>query len=78
MLAMILHRPRGVHFYRVEITDTLFGEYLVLREWGRRGRRAGRRQNGFSTLRDAVTAADRWQKRARRRGYALTEERFAA
>lgn len=77
MLNLVLHRPRGVNFYRVEVTDNLFGEYLVMREWGRRGRAAGMRSTWFSNLRDAAMAADLWRRRAQRRGYALTEQRYA-
>ncbi|ABA80271.1 WGR domain-containing protein [Rhodobacter sphaeroides] len=63
-------------FYRVELAYNLFGEYTVLREWGRRSPgRAGRRLvTWFSNLRDACLAAERWHQRARRRGYHTTIE----
>ncbi|MCT2540913.1 WGR domain-containing protein [Sedimentimonas flavescens] len=77
MLSLLLHRPTARAFYRVEIADNLFGEYSVLREWGRQGRRAGMRVNWFSNLREAARAADRWRGRAIRRGYRLTERRAA-
>lgn len=87
MLTLILHRARpGVRpcamnppesFYRVEVADNLFGEYTVLREWGPAGRSGRQVVNWFSNLREAVTAADRWQRRARSRGYHLTERALA-
>lgn len=73
MLTVILHRNPVQAFYRLEITDNLFGEYTVAREWGRRGRRLGTRLSCFGNLRDAVQAADRWHGRALARGYRLTE-----
>ncbi|MDF1620316.1 WGR domain-containing protein [Pseudothioclava nitratireducens] len=77
MLSLIMHRARGLRFYRVEVSDTLFGEYLVEREWGRMGRASGTRRTWFSNLREAAQAADRWRHRAQNRGYALTERRYA-
>lgn len=60
-------------YYRVDVAYNLFGEYSVLREWGLRGRPgAGAGQHRitwFANLREACIAAERWQKRARRRGY---------
>ncbi|MDZ4134212.1 MAG: WGR domain-containing protein [Paracoccaceae bacterium] len=60
-------------YYRVDVAYNLFGEYTVLREWGLRARCGAlggqRRITWFSNLRDACLAAERWQKRAMRRGY---------
>ena len=68
---LLLHaQPR---FYRVEVADTLFGDYSVSREWGRCGRGGRQRMAWFSNLRDAVVAADRWQKQAIGRGYKQKE-----
>lgn len=72
-----LHEKDGVaRFYRVELGYNLFGEYTVLREWGRRRPGvAGRRLvTWFSNLREACLAAERWQQRAGRRGYRTTIE----
>ncbi|WP_339114041.1 WGR domain-containing protein [Thioclava sp. GXIMD2076] len=73
MLTLLLHRPSAQEFYRVEVSDNLFGEYTVQREWGRDGRARGMRNVLFTNLRDAVQAADTWRLKAARRGYALTE-----
>ena len=56
-------------FYRVAVEYNLFGEYSVSREWGRRGRRGQEIMAWFSNLRDACLAAERWRRRAERRGY---------
>jgi predicted DNA-binding WGR domain protein len=59
----------GVRFYRVEVAETLFGDYTVSREWGPRGRTGRRMQVWHGNLRDAVQVADDWRRRAMRRGY---------
>lgn len=71
MLTFILLRDAGaaMRFYRVELAYNLFGEYSVLREWGSRRGRGNRRVSWFSNLRDACIAAERWNRRAMRRGY---------
>jgi predicted DNA-binding WGR domain protein len=56
-------------FYRVDVAYNLFGEYSVMREWGPKGRRGRHLLVWFSNLRDACLAAERWRKRALRRGY---------
>ncbi|MBU9697738.1 WGR domain-containing protein [Rhodobacteraceae bacterium HSP-20] len=62
-----------VWFYRVEVSYNLFGEYSVLREWGRTGKRGKALLVWFSNLRDACLAAERWRRRAGRRGYRALE-----
>jgi len=79
MLTLLSHRappgpcPAPQSFYRVEVSDNLFGEYTVLREWGAAGRGGRQVVCWFSNLREAVLAADRWHRRAQSRGYHLTE-----
>ena len=65
------------HFYRVEVNYNLFGEYTVIREWGRVGSRGCHVSAWFANLRDAVLAADQSCLRATTRGYNLTERAFA-
>ncbi|MBR3369810.1 MAG: WGR domain-containing protein [Rhodobacteraceae bacterium] len=83
MLTLICHRVTGgavaapTHFYRVDVTYNLFGEYTVIREWGQVGSR-GRNVNAwFANLRDAILVADQFHRRATDRGYCLTEKVFA-
>ena len=73
MLNLLLHTPTSRRFYRVEVSDNLFGEYTVLREWGLQGQTGASCLRWFSNLRDAVHAAERFRRRAQRRGYALSE-----
>jgi len=68
LLSFLLLHNR-MRFYRVEVAETLFGDYTVSREWGRRGRPGRRMQVAHGNLREAVQAADRWRSRALRRGY---------
>lgn len=72
LLSFLLQHAEA-RFYRVEVTENLFGEYSVCREWGPRGRagaRSGRQMLvWFSNLRDAVIAADNWRRHATQRGY---------
>lgn len=73
MLNLLLHTPNARRFYRVEISDNLFGEYTVLREWGLHGHSGSSCLRWFSNLRDAVSAAETFRRRAQRRGYSLSE-----
>ena len=58
------------HFYRVEIIGNLFGEFSVIREWGRQGGRAREKVDLFEGLLEASRAADRHRRARMRRGYA--------
>ncbi|MFD2739749.1 WGR domain-containing protein [Sulfitobacter aestuarii] len=76
MLECLLYRrcpARRPAFYRVEITQNLFSEVSVLREWGHCGTQPRVLVNCFSNLRDASKAADGFRDRALRRGYLRAE-----
>ncbi|MFU8899037.1 MAG: WGR domain-containing protein [Roseinatronobacter sp.] len=76
MITLLSHRPTTADFYRVDVSYNLFGEYTVIREWGRRGKAGRHMIVWFSNLREAAVAADRWHRRACARGYAPSESRF--
>lgn len=82
MLTLLCHRTAPdarevlTHFYRVEVSYNLFGEYTVIREWGRVGSRGREVSAWFANLRDAVLVADRSARQATKRGYDLTEKSF--
>jgi predicted DNA-binding WGR domain protein len=57
-------------FYVVDITPTLFGEWAVLREWGRRGSPGYHAVEQLSTAREAHADEQRTIKRRLQRGYA--------
>ena len=71
MLTFLLTRPAKSEprYYRVEVAYNLFGEYSVVREWGKTGRRGQHLLVWFSNLREACAAAEMWRRRAMRRGY---------
>ncbi|MBN2630473.1 MAG: WGR domain-containing protein [Rhodobacteraceae bacterium] len=66
---LIQTAPSRRRFYRVDVVYNLFGEYSVVREWGQAGRKGRHMLVWFSNLRDACLAAERWRRRAQRRGY---------
>jgi predicted DNA-binding WGR domain protein len=56
-------------FYIVDVTPTLFGEWAVLREWGRRGSPGTLRLDSYRRREEAQSAEERTMKRRLRRGY---------
>jgi predicted DNA-binding WGR domain protein len=56
-------------FYIVDVTPTLFGEWAVLREWGRRGSPGTVRLDSYRRRDEAQIAMCRVIKRRRQRGY---------
>jgi predicted DNA-binding WGR domain protein len=56
-------------FYVVAITPTLFGEFALLREWGRRGSPGTLRLTSYARRDDAETAERQIVKRRLARGY---------
>ena len=59
-------------YYRVSVAPTLFGEFAVVREWGRIGQRGGsRRECWFSSEEEAVRSGQAMAEAKRRRGYAV-------
>ncbi|WP_306152061.1 WGR domain-containing protein [Roseovarius sp. MMSF_3281] len=79
MLTFLLHRQGDSDarirqdFYRIDVTYNLFGEYSIMREWGRAGQRGRHVITWVSNLRDAMMLADGWQRKAYSRGFQLTE-----
>ena len=72
---MILTRTdpaRNLHrFYVVQLAPTLFGEWTLLREWGRIGSPGTVRMTSFERQADAEQAADHTIKRRLSHGYAV-------
>jgi len=56
-------------FYAVDVTPTLFGEWVVMREWGRIGRPGTLRTWTFTGQDEAEQAQQRSISRKLRRGY---------
>lgn len=67
MIGILLHqdatdRPR--RYLRVEISENLFGEYSLHREWGAEGGKRHSSITWMSNLRDAVIAAEQERQAA--------------
>ena len=56
-------------FYRLDLQPTLFGEWSLVREWGRIGRRGRVVINTFGTLSEARSVLDGKAAEKSRRGY---------
>lgn len=57
-------------YYRVSVAPTLFGEFAMVREWGRIGHRGGRRiECWFASVEEAQRAGLRMAEAKQRRGY---------
>lgn len=57
-------------FYTLRVTPTLFGEWLLLREWGRRRSPGTVRGQSFADEREAEKAGQQIVRRRLRHGYA--------
>lgn len=56
-------------FYKVVVTETLFGEWALIREWGRIGSAGTVREEWFDTADLAVQSAQRLAGKKERKGY---------
>jgi predicted DNA-binding WGR domain protein len=55
--------------YAVHVEQTLFGDWALIRHWGRIGANGRRLEAWFDTREAALDAATRLAARKRRRGY---------
>jgi len=74
MTPVILYRiddsKRMRRYYRMDVQRNLFGEWCLVREWGRIGSSGGRtRSLPFPTLQEAEVALNSQQRAKERRGY---------
>ena len=56
-------------FYCIDVQPTLFGDFAVVRRWGRIGRQGQQLERWFRTEAEAHREARRWAKVKTRRGY---------
>ena len=76
-LQKIDHAENTWRWYVLSVQRTLFGEWAVIREWGRIGNAGGQRQASyFDTLPDALAACDACRARKARRGYTALPEQL--
>jgi predicted DNA-binding WGR domain protein len=58
-----------LRFYAIRIAPTLFGEWAVVREWGRIGAPGRQRHSCFASEADALAAGSKARQEKERRGY---------
>ena len=56
-------------FYVISVEPTLFGQWAVVRHWGRLGTSGQARESWFADLDAARAESAGWQRRKRGRGY---------
>lgn len=60
-------------YYRLSVTETLFGGWAMTREWGRIGRRGQSLEQWCETRPDAVALLERHRTDRIKRGYEVTQ-----
>lgn len=58
-------------FYRMQVLPTLFGEWDLVREWGRIGQGGQVKAGAFESLAEASAAMERFARQKVSRGYAI-------
>jgi len=58
-------------FYVLSIHSTLFGDWVLVREWGRIGRGGRMRRDVFSSAGEAINALQALARTKQRRGYRI-------
>jgi predicted DNA-binding WGR domain protein len=56
-------------FYKLDVQPTLFGEWTVIREWGRIGRGGTARSTPYDNVEEADAARNQQRQVKERRGY---------
>jgi predicted DNA-binding WGR domain protein len=73
MNAVILYRidqAKNMHrFYRLDVQPDLFGQWCLMREWGRIGSTGQTRSAPFPTPQEAQAALEKQSRVKERRGY---------
>lgn len=61
-------------FYRLELCTTLFGEIVLIRQWGRIGTLGRRSETIIRDPEEGSAALSRWCQRKRARGYGIDKQ----
>lgn len=72
-LERICRTRNMARFYRLSAVETLFGDWAVVREWGRIGRRGQTREFSCDSPQAAAVLLGREMRGRLRRGYATRE-----
>ena len=76
-LQKIDHTENTWRWYVLSVQRTLFGDWALIREWGRIGNAGGRRKAlYFESLPDALAACDAFRTQKTKRGYAALPEQL--
>ena len=76
-LQKIDHAENERRWYVLSVQRTLFGEWAVIREWGRIGNDGGQTlASYFDTLPEALEASDAVKTRKSKRGYVAQAEQL--
>ena len=73
LLRQIDNTRNRARFYSVLIGYNLFGEPVIIREWGRIGTRGRQRTDVYDCTSDAVTAYNRLIRSKQKKGYHLID-----
>jgi len=68
------HSKNLARFYRIAVVPTLFGEWSLLREWGRIGSPGTVREAWFGSRDEAVEAALELLMRKEKKGYSRSPQ----
>lgn len=68
-LERIDHAKNMARYYRLSVVETLFGEWAMVREWGRIGRRGQSRVHVCGSLDQATTLLEAHCAERAKRGY---------
>ncbi len=61
---------RNMHrFYAMQLSPTLFGEWALIRRWGRIGSQGQKLEQWFASLAEAQIALNKWQAVKEKKGY---------
>lgn len=71
-LERICRTRNMARYYRLSVAETLFGDWVVIREWGRIGRRGQSREQCATTREAAEALVARHTATRLRRGYCET------
>jgi predicted DNA-binding WGR domain protein len=67
-------RQNMARYYVLSVEPTLFGDTSLVREWGRIGKRGGRRIELYPEQQGARIALNEWLARKLKRGYVLRQK----
>lgn len=74
LLQKVVPRENKYRFYKIVVVQGLFGDWALMREWGRIGRHGTVRSEWYERETEAEKAASFLLEKRRRRGYVCRED----